>query len=362
MQRDLDLAQTLDAVSSAERIESDEEKRMIKAVSDEIKSLQQETILMELSIDEEPKSERQTVAGLRFVQKIFTSTLGWFAAFLNRRSREHRYVGYVLGKEKEKLKERLKQMLKKLSTVVGAVLEKLIVFVKPLVDTSRSVLDVRQEFNQQNLCCVTSEKDIERLENEVENRWQQRNVFLRFLTAAGYCIAAHTDVICYLLAIINHARCAGIISLPLPLLIFFWGSLTNPRPTERFWIIMITYTELVVIIKFIAQFGFFSFNSTANMIKAANSIDYVPGILGIRKTNYYAFWDIALLVALFFHRYMLRRLGLWKETGDMFRSSAPLVQISNLTGANLLNTSQTNVCFPFMKHGNYFYCFLTVHN
>ncbi|OZC09943.1 hypothetical protein X798_03049 [Onchocerca flexuosa] len=321
MQRDLDLAQTLDAVSSAERIESDEEKRMIKAVSDEIKSLQQETILMELSIDEEPKSERQTVAGLRFVQKIFTSTLGWFAAFLNRRSREHRYVGYVLGKEKEKLKERLKQ---------------------PLVDTSRSVLDVRQEFNQQNLCCVTSEKDIERLENEVENRWQQRNVFLRFLTAAGYCIAAHTDVICYLLAIINHARCAGIISLPLPLLIFFWGSLTNPRPTERFWIIMITYTELVVIIKFIAQFGFFSFNSTANMIKAANSIDYVPGILGIRKTNYYAFWDIALLVALFFHRYMLRRLGLWKETGDMFRSSAPLVQISNLTGANLLNTSQTN--------------------
>lgn len=87
---------------------------------------------------------------------------------------------------------------------------------------------------------------IVRLEDEVENCWQQRNVFLRFLSAAGHCIAAHTDVICYLLAIINHARCAGIISLPLPLLIFFWGSLTNPRPTERFWVIFsFRYSRLV---------------------------------------------------------------------------------------------------------------------
>lgn len=56
-------------------------------------------------------SEGQGVAGIRFLQKILTSALGWFAAFLNRRSREHRYVAYVLGKEKEKLKERLKQVL-----------------------------------------------------------------------------------------------------------------------------------------------------------------------------------------------------------------------------------------------------------
>ncbi|VDM13997.1 unnamed protein product, partial [Wuchereria bancrofti] len=192
VQHDLDLSQTLDAVNSAERIETDEERRMIKAVSDEMKPSQQ-VVVTELSENEERKFEGQVVAGLRFLQKIFTAALGWSAAFLNRRSREHRYVAYVLGKEKEKLKERLKQ---------------------PLVDTSRSVFDVRQEFNQQNLRCVTNEKDIERLEDEVENQWQQRNVFLRFVNAVGYCIAAHTDVICYLLAIINHGRCAGIISLP----------------------------------------------------------------------------------------------------------------------------------------------------
>ncbi|VIO86635.1 Uncharacterized protein BM_BM2127 [Brugia malayi] len=324
VQRDLDLSQTLDAINSAERIETDEERRMIKAVSDEMKPSRQMVVVSELSENEERKFEGQVLAGLCFLQKIFTAALGWSVAFLNRRSREHRYVAYVLGKEKEKLKERLKQ---------------------PLVDTSKSVFDIRQEFNQQNLRCVTNEKDIERLEGEVENQWEQRNVFLRFVNAVGYCIAAHTDVICYLLAIINHARCAGIISLPLPLLIFFWGSLTNPRPTKIFWIVMITYTELIVVIKFVAQFGFFSFNSTANIIRTANSVDYLPGILGIRKTDYYAFWDITLLVALFFHRYMLRKLGLWKGTDDMFKASIPLIEISNPTNSSLSDTTQMNTDF-----------------
>ncbi|VDO28951.1 unnamed protein product, partial [Brugia timori] len=276
VQRDLDLSQTLDAINSAERIETDEERRMIKAVSDEMKPSRQMVVVSELSENEERKFEGQVLAGLCFLQKIFTAALGWSVAFLNRRSREHRYVAYVLGKEKEKLKERLKQ---------------------PLVDTSKSVFDIRQEFNQQNLRCVTNEKDIERLEGEVENQWEQRNVFLRFVNAVGYCIAAHTDIV------------------------------------------MITYTELI--------FGFFSFNSTANIIRTANSVDYLPGILGIRKTDYYAFWDITLLVALFFHRYMLRKLGLWKGTDDMFKASIPLIEISNPTNSSLSDTTQMNVCFSF---------------
>lgn len=59
---------------------------------------------------------------------------------------------------------------------------------------------------------------------------------------------------------------------------------------------MITYTEICVVIKFLCQFGFFPWNNTAYIIKMSNSIDYVPGVLGIRKEEYYAFWDIALLV------------------------------------------------------------------
>lgn len=37
--------------------------------------------------------------------------LDWISAFLNRRSREHRYVAYVLNKEKEHLKEMMSNVL-----------------------------------------------------------------------------------------------------------------------------------------------------------------------------------------------------------------------------------------------------------
>ncbi|VDN42708.1 unnamed protein product [Gongylonema pulchrum] len=140
VQRDLDLAGTLDAVESAEQI-SDKEKRMAKAVSDEKSGAEKKQTPAYSSIDDEPRPGNQITAALCFVKKLLISAADWSAAFMNRRSREHRYVAYVLGKEKEKLKERLKQ---------------------PLVDSSRPVMDVRQEFVQQNLQCVSSTSDIER--------------------------------------------------------------------------------------------------------------------------------------------------------------------------------------------------------
>ncbi|VDK20032.1 unnamed protein product [Anisakis simplex] len=80
---------------------------------------------------------------------------------------------------------------------------------------------------------------------------------------------------------------------------------------------MISYTQLIVIIKFICQFGFFPWNVTSTTIKLANSPKFLPGILGIRKEEFYAFWDIVLLVALFFHRYMLRKMGLWDNASSV---------------------------------------------
>ena len=61
---------------------------------------------------------------------------------------------------------------------------------------------------------VTSEADIRRLEDEAHMRWEERNVFARLFTAIGNCFSAHTDIFCFVAAIIAHARCAGLISLP----------------------------------------------------------------------------------------------------------------------------------------------------
>lgn len=48
---------------------------------------------------------------LRFLQKMVVSVLGWLAAFLNRNSREHRYMAYVLEKEKNNLKQTMKEVI-----------------------------------------------------------------------------------------------------------------------------------------------------------------------------------------------------------------------------------------------------------
>lgn len=44
------------------------------------------------------------ISFFKFGCKIFLSCLDYMATFMNRRSREHRYVAYVLNKEKQKLK------------------------------------------------------------------------------------------------------------------------------------------------------------------------------------------------------------------------------------------------------------------
>ena len=72
---------------------------------------------------------------------MFIALLDWSAAFLNRRSREHRYVAYVLNKEKERLKEMMSD---------------------ELYDETVSSQKLRSRWEAHNLHIVSSEADIQR--------------------------------------------------------------------------------------------------------------------------------------------------------------------------------------------------------
>jgi hypothetical protein len=91
--------------------------------------------------------------------------------------------------------------------------------------------------------------------------------------------------------------------LPLPLFAFLWGSLSVPRPSKAFWITVITYTEVIVVIKYIFQFQFWPWVASG---KVDINPFYSPRILGILKSDNYAHFDLALLLILFFHRFMLK--------------------------------------------------------
>lgn len=291
--KDMDLQGTLNAVETAEKIK-DEEQRMIKAVSETPENVQE---LKESEEEEKKQKEGDMVTNvLRFIVKIFKSGIEWLTAFLNRRSREHRYVAYVLNMEKVRLKAEMSQ---------------------ELYDCNISMKDFRQRWEDRSIHLVSSERDVEKLEDEAAAKGLERHLAARFIMALGNCIAAHTDVLAYVIACIAHARCAGLITLPLPALIFFWGTLASPRPSKNFWVTLITYTEVEIVVKFIFQFGFFAWNKPSSLYSNARSPMALPDVFGIQKANYFAFWDVTLLISLFFHRYMLRRLGLWKDANIM---------------------------------------------
>ncbi|XP_043288582.1 piezo-type mechanosensitive ion channel component isoform X3 [Venturia canescens] len=120
-------------------------------------------------------------------------------------------------------------------------------------------------------------------------------------------ILAHSTFMCYFMVFLHHVKNASVISIPLPLMVFCWGSLTIPRPSKTFWVTLIAYTEVIVIVKCIFQFEIILWNQMAS----PNHPLFPPRILGIEKKPNYALWDLWLLLMIFFHRFMLKSLGQW---------------------------------------------------
>ncbi|XP_043081658.1 piezo-type mechanosensitive ion channel component 2 isoform X2 [Puntigrus tetrazona] len=130
-------------------------------------------------------------------------------------------------------------------------------------------------------------------------------------------LVAHSEMVCYLVIILNHMISASVATLVLPILIFLWAMLSVPRPSKRFWMTAIVYTEVTIVIKYFFQFGFFPFNQSIELDKSKPF--HPPNIIGVEKKEGYVHYDLVQLLALFFHRSILKCYGLWDE--DVPRTS-----------------------------------------
>ncbi|GAB0195409.1 piezo-type mechanosensitive ion channel component 1 [Grus japonensis] len=153
---------------------------------------------------------------------------------------------------------------------------------------------------------------------ESEQFYLSHNRFLKLLLAGYRCVAAHSELLCYFIIILNNMVTASVISLFLPILVFLWAMLSIPRPTKRFWMTAIIFTEVMVVVKYLFQFGFFPWNGYAMLVRNEGKPFFPPRILGLEKTDRYIKYDLIQLLALFFHRSLLLAYGLWDHEEHPF--------------------------------------------
>lgn len=147
-----------------------------------------------------------------------------------------------------------------------------------------------------------------------------------------------SETVCYLVIVLNHMVSASCLTLVLPVLVFLWAMLSVPRPSKTFWMTAIIYTEVhttvlfllnfilnwiihlstggtfslpvslcpqvTIVIKYFFQFGFFPFNQKLEVDRSKPF--HPPNILGVEKKEGYVLYDLLQLLALFYHRAILK--------------------------------------------------------
>ncbi|XP_068199524.1 piezo-type mechanosensitive ion channel component 2-like isoform X2 [Antennarius striatus] len=152
-------------------------------------------------------------------------------------------------------------------------------------------------------------------EEELESSdhfYGNQHQLLQMCYAIYNILAARSETVCYLVIVLNHMVSASCLTLVLPVLVFLWATLSVPRPSKTFWMTAIIYTEVTIVIKYFFQFGFFPFNQKLEVDRSKPF--HPPNILGVEKKEGYVLYDLLQLLALFYHRAILKCHGLWDQT------------------------------------------------
>ncbi|KAL7286394.1 hypothetical protein TKK_0019346 [Trichogramma kaykai] len=272
----------------------------------------------------------------KFVWAFLNSIMVSMTKHLNRYSNDYRYVRKVLAKEKKILKAKpdfrmgTRLGINKIWQPLPIVRQGSTEVTEPGViedpgeGTSRRVdADIKRKDNALALPHIrilapSMERGLDMSssstitypkieEEEVELSEKDQPPIIQLAQSIWFGILAHSTFFCYFMVFLHQIKNASLLSTPLPLMVFLWGSLTIPRPSKTFWITLIAYIEVIVIVKCICQPAILSWNK-----KELSSYPFeIPRIFGVERKPNYALWDLLLLLVVFFHRFMLKSLGQW---------------------------------------------------
>uniref|UniRef100_A0A182VUH8 Piezo-type mechanosensitive ion channel component n=1 Tax=Anopheles minimus TaxID=112268 RepID=A0A182VUH8_9DIPT len=264
---------------------TDEEARLLSDEEDEVEG-------SKVAAPEEKKS-KFSLSGLALIPAFLAGAVGSLTLRLHRASRNYRYVMRVLTREK--------QVLKETPGFGVGVRDKDGVWTHCVSRTGSKTDGSSTEAVKRTLDEVSSEEDFSS---------RKHSILFELFQAAWYAIMSHTDFICYFVVFLNQVNSASLLSLPLPLMVTLWGTLTFPRPAQTFWTMLIAYTQMVVLVKCMGQFEMFWWNQTPI---PSNQPFHVARLFGIERKDGYATYDLMLLLMLYCHRFILKSLGLWKS-------------------------------------------------
>uniref|UniRef100_A0A672MF03 Piezo type mechanosensitive ion channel component 1 (Er blood group) n=1 Tax=Sinocyclocheilus grahami TaxID=75366 RepID=A0A672MF03_SINGR len=269
---------------------------------------------------------------LKFLWVLFLAMVDGFTMWLNLLTKQYVDTSMVLSEERYLFIHNISQVGNSLKQTLSNVLLQPVSYtdvyiaknVKQILYCSRTL---HGQYHQFYFLCMLYFRpfSVEELIQSGEF-YSSQNRLLKLLFALYNVLAAHSELVCYFIIVLNNLVTASVISLVLPILVFLWAMLSVPRPSKRFWMTAIIYTEVMVVVKYLFQFGFFPWNTEYELKLNEDKPFFPPRILGLEKTDNYIRYDLLQLLVLFFHRSLLQRYGLWDQEG-------PLEEKSNLSSA-----------------------------
>jgi hypothetical protein len=81
-------------------------------------------------------------------------------------------------------------------------------------------------------------------------------IFRAYIRLMFEIIATYSDSICYILMIVSMMKNAGLISIMYPLVVFGYSLMEEINPRKKIWYMLMIYTELLILAKFVFQLSF----------------------------------------------------------------------------------------------------------